>query len=157
MCDTLGWLTAWLFSCWWRRGYFCFVFWGLLPQTPINHQRLHPVKETFQPFHAAAEFNAMCFFPWAQKHISACNNLALKSYCLPSLKTKVFCIVAQSVCQNLSLKCSFQKVFCFSPPHWAEHWVFGLLVGTYQIQSRMDFGSTCIQILRRAKEELFLV
>lgn len=40
-----------------RRVYFYFVCQGIFPE------RLHHVKETFQPFHAAAEFNAVCFFP----------------------------------------------------------------------------------------------
>lgn len=90
-----------------RRVYFYFVCQGIFPE------RLHHVKETFQPFHAAAEFNAVCFFPWAQKHISECNNPALKGYCLPTLKTKILYVAAQASCRNLALKCSLQEVLVF--------------------------------------------
>lgn len=89
------------------RGYFYFVCQVGFPE------RLHHVKETFQPFHAAAEFNSVCFFPWGQKHISECNNLALKGYCLPALKTKILYIAVQASCHNLALKCSLQEVLVF--------------------------------------------
>lgn len=89
------------------RGYFNFVCQVRFPE------RLYNVKETFQPFHAAAEFNTVCCFPWGQKHISECNNPALKGYCLPTLRSKILCRDAQVSCHSLALKCLLQEVLVF--------------------------------------------
>jgi len=87
-----------------RRGYFYFVCQVRLPET------LHHVKETFQSFHVASEFNAVCFFSWGQNE---CNNPALKGYCPPTLKTEIVYIATQVSCHKLALKCSLQEVLVF--------------------------------------------